>query len=173
MRYSIRSGILTVGWVMLLVLTITPAIVKGDSGHAHDAALSPMTGTINWAILAIGARHHRYRVGVRQTSSTSQYPACGGKTAGELCGYADKLGLFNRNSRLLLLSNLFGNRPPLGGLGFGIWHVAFNLYLIGLGFGADFIGTVLALRMLFHGILVFPAGLICDAIGRRRSFLYP
>jgi MFS family permease len=163
---------LSIGLLTLLVLTGIPAIVEGDSGHAHDATFSPMTGMMNWAILGVGTL---VLIGIGWIFAIYPPPTTiqpvEVRPRGGLYGYADKLGLFNRNSRLLLLSNLFGNRPPLGGLGFGIWHVAFNLYLISLGFGVDFIGTVLALRMLFHGILVFPAGLICDAIGRRRSFL--
>lgn len=165
------------GLVLLLGVTVTPVFAQ-DGGHHHDEAAAPLTGPLSWAMLAFGAI---VVIGIGAVFATHPAPSglSGLAQAGQAQGlplrglrsYADKLGRFNRNSRLLLLSNLLGLRPPLGGLGFGIWNVAFNLYLLSLGFSPEFIGTVLALRMLFHGLLVLPAGLICDAIGRRRSFL--
>ncbi len=171
MRSRIVRGLLIAVMTSLaLGLAVAPAFAQDGGGHHDEIGASPLTGPLSWVMLVFGAL---VVAGIAAIFATHPAPSgvVDGLPAAGLRGYADKLGRFNRNSRLLLLSNLLGLRPPLGGLGFGIWNVAFNLYLLSLGFDAVFIGTVLALRMLFHGILVFPAGLVCDAIGRRRSFL--
>lgn len=59
----------------------------------------------------------------------------------------------------------------LHGLGWGIWGVIFNLYLLSLGFKEDFIGYMFFWNGLVYGLAAFPAGIICDRIGRRVSFL--
>jgi MFS family permease len=53
----------------------------------------------------------------------------------------------------------------------GIWTVLFNLYLLDLGFREDFIGHMLLLGGLAAGLAAFPAGIICDKIGRKRALL--
>lgn len=168
-RNSIQALVLAVTLLSLLSLTVAPAFA--DTGVDHGNAVL-FAGPAAWAILVLGALIIA-AIGVVFVThpAPATLEASGGPTGSGIRGYVAKLGLFNRNSRLLLLSNLLGLRPPLGGLGYGVWNVAFNLYLLASGYGIEFVGTLLALRMLFHGILVFPAGLICDAIGRRRSFL--
>jgi len=49
--------------------------------------------------------------------------------------------------------------------------VLFNLYLLDLGFREDFIGYMLLLGGLVAGLAAFPAGVICDKIGRKKSLL--
>lgn len=71
---------------------------------------------------------------------------------------------FSRNAKLFLTYAL------LAELGAGIWRVMFNLYLLALGFNLDFIGLVLAMNFLLHGVMAFPAGLIADKFGRRFTF---
>lgn len=80
--------------------------------------------------------------------------------------YFGKLGMFNRNARLLLASSL------VSGLDYGIWQVIFNLYLLQLGFDAAFIGLFLFLGAVTHAIAVFPLGIISDRFGRKASFLF-
>lgn len=72
---------------------------------------------------------------------------------------------FSRNARLFLVYALFAE------LGGGIWRVMFTLYLLSAGFNLDYIGIVLGINMLFHGIMAFPAGLIADKLGRRFTFV--
>ena len=168
-RNSIRTLVFAAALLSLLALTVTPAFA--DSGADHESGLL-IAGPAAWAILGLGvlivaAIGWVFATHPAPVTLEAFHPSAGSG----IRGYVAKLGQFNRNSRLLLLSNLLGLRPPLGGLGYGVWNVAFNLYLLASGFGIEFVGTLLALRMLFHGLLVFPAGLICDAIGRRRSFL--
>lgn len=71
---------------------------------------------------------------------------------------------FSRNARLFLGYAL------LAELGTGIWRVMFSLYLLAAGFNLDYIGLVMAINFLFHGIMAFPAGLIADKLGRRFTF---
>ena len=72
---------------------------------------------------------------------------------------------FSRNARLYLSYAL------LSGLGTGIWAVIFNLYMLREGFDLTFIGLFWMIDMLFHGLFAFPAGLIGDKIGRRKTFV--
>lgn len=72
---------------------------------------------------------------------------------------------FSHNARLFLLYALFAE------LGTGIWRVMFALYLLAAGFNLDYIGLVLAMNLLFHGIMAFPAGLLADKLGRRFTFV--
>ncbi|MBI3979126.1 MAG: MFS transporter [Chloroflexi bacterium] len=79
--------------------------------------------------------------------------------------YVASIKRFSRNARLYLTYSL------LAGLGSGIWNVMFNLYLLRIGFDVTFIGTFWLVDMLFHGLFAFPAGLIGDKIGRRKTFI--
>lgn len=63
---------------------------------------------------------------------------------------------FQRNARLYLVNNV------LSGITSGIVLVLYNLYLISLGFGTDFIGLVLFVGTIGGGIAIFPAGFIID-----------
>jgi MFS family permease len=59
----------------------------------------------------------------------------------------------------------------LSGFGWGIWTVIFNLYLLDLGFREDFIGYMFLMSGLASGLAAFPAGIISDRIGRKKSLL--
>ncbi|MBI4180588.1 MAG: MFS transporter [Chloroflexi bacterium] len=72
---------------------------------------------------------------------------------------------FSHNARLFLIYAL------LAELGTGIWRVMFALYLLAAGFNLDYIGLVLAINLLFHGLMAFPAGLIADKMGRKFVFV--
>ncbi len=82
-----------------------------------------------------------------------------------LVGYFATLRHFSRNAKLFLSYAL------LSGLGTGIWNVMFNLYLLRLGYATTFVGLFWMVDMLFHGLFAFPAGLIGDKIGRRKTFI--
>lgn len=87
------------------------------------------------------------------------------KAQSGLKGYTDGIKRFSRNAKLFLVYSLSA------GLGTGIWNVMFNLYLLRLGFDIPFIGMFWLVDMLFHGLFAFPAGLIGDKIGRRKTFI--
>ena len=63
---------------------------------------------------------------------------------------------FQRNARLYLLSN------AMSGVTTGIFLVLYNLYLISLGYRADFVGAVLFVGTLGAGISILPAGICVD-----------
>jgi hypothetical protein len=55
--------------------------------------------------------------------------------------YVHQFGRFQRNARLYLINSV------LTGVTTGILLVLYNLYLVSLGYGADFIGAVLFVEM--------------------------
>jgi MFS family permease len=70
--------------------------------------------------------------------------------------YIQQFKHFQRNARLFLISNV------LSGVTAGILLVLYNLYLISLGYHADFVGIVLFVGTIGAGIAIFPAGLCID-----------
>jgi MFS family permease len=80
--------------------------------------------------------------------------------------YVHRIRSFSLNAKLFLISGI------LNGVSFGIWDTIFNLYLKwGLGFEADFISQVISMSMFATGFVAIPAGLLCQGIGRKKSFL--
>ena len=79
--------------------------------------------------------------------------------------YLRKIRMFSRNARLFLSATF------LWGFALGIWMVLFNLYLLDLGFREDFIGYMFFLSGLVAGLAAFPAGIVCDKIGRKNTLL--
>ena len=75
---------------------------------------------------------------------------------GGLAQYVRQFGRFQRNARLYLISN------ALSGVTTGIFLVLYNLYLVSLGYGPDFIGVVYFVAAIGAGIAIFPAGLCVD-----------
>ena len=79
--------------------------------------------------------------------------------------YIRRMGSFSPNAKLFLIGNI------LLSISGGIWGVIFNLYLLDVGFRKDFVGYMLSVGELAMGLGALPAGLLCDRIKRRRSFL--
>jgi len=79
--------------------------------------------------------------------------------------YLQQLRSLNRDVRLFLFSS--------GTLGFtllnGIFPVLFNLYLLRLGYGPEFIGSVNAAGLLAYSVCSFPAGVVARRLGARRA----
>ncbi|HEY6287004.1 MAG TPA: MFS transporter, partial [Ktedonobacteraceae bacterium] len=70
--------------------------------------------------------------------------------------YIQQFKNFQRNARLFLISNV------LSGVTAGILLVLYNLYLISLGYHADFVGVVLFVGTIGAGLAIFPAGVCID-----------
>jgi MFS family permease len=70
--------------------------------------------------------------------------------------YLRQFGRFQRNARLYLINN------ALSGVTAGILLVLYNLYLLSLGYAADFIGAVLFAATIGAGLAIFPAGVCID-----------
>jgi MFS family permease len=70
--------------------------------------------------------------------------------------YIQQFKRFQRNARLFLISNV------LSGVTAGILLVLYNLYLISLGYRADFVGVVLFVGTIGAGLAIFPAGACID-----------
>lgn len=83
-----------------------------------------------------------------------------------LLDYVRQFGRLQRNARLYLVSN------ALGGVSTGILLVLYNLYLVSLGYGTDFVGAILFVGTLGAGIAIFPAGLCIDRFGGKLVMIW-
>jgi MFS family permease len=83
----------------------------------------------------------------------------------EVSNYAAKLKCFSPNARFYLLFVFFIT------LNVGIYGVIFNLYILSLGFGEDFLGLILSISSASVGIFAIPAAFVCDRLGRKRTLL--
>jgi MFS family permease len=81
-----------------------------------------------------------------------------------LTSYLQKMRLFSRNVRLLLVAAAFD-----GFVMFGIMGVVFNLYLLRLGYGPKFIGLVWAVQSVSWAVFSLPAGMLGSRWGIRRT----
>ena len=80
--------------------------------------------------------------------------------------YIEQFGHFQRNARLYLISN------ALSGVTTGILLVLYNLYLVSLGYGTDFIGVVLFVGTIGAGVAIFPAGICIDRFGGKKVLIW-
>ena len=69
---------------------------------------------------------------------------------------------FHPNVKLLLL------RSFVICLYTGIYGILFNLYILNLGYGADFLGLVLSSHVLASSAMSVPAGILCDRFDKKR-----
>ncbi len=69
---------------------------------------------------------------------------------------------FHKNVKLLLL------RSFVICLYTGIYGILFNLYVLNLGYGADFLGLVLATHVLASSAMSIPAGFLCDRFDKKK-----
>jgi MFS family permease len=74
---------------------------------------------------------------------------------------------FNRNVRLYLITTVLMGLTIFG----GIYSLLVNLYLLRLGYGPEFIGTVHAVGMLGWALACLPAGRMGRRLGSRRSMM--
>lgn len=73
---------------------------------------------------------------------------------------------YNRNIKLAILANIFTQ------IGFGIFMVIYNFYIRELGYNEQINGQVISMTALATAIILVPAGIISDRIGRRKAMLF-
>lgn len=72
---------------------------------------------------------------------------------------------FNRNIKLFMLSNI------LIQIGMGVFGVMYNLYIRELGYSETVNGSVISITSLATALMLVPAGIISDRIGRKSILL--
>ncbi|PSL44424.1 putative MFS family arabinose efflux permease [Salsuginibacillus halophilus] len=72
---------------------------------------------------------------------------------------------YNRNVRLFLLASLLAN------MGMGVFMVIYNYYIRELGYSADVNGRVVAMQAAATAIVLLPAGIASDRVGRKKIIL--
>ena len=80
--------------------------------------------------------------------------------------YIDTLNQFNPNLRLFYLATAMQ-----GFIFFGIYSLLLNLYLLRLGYGPKFIGTVNGVAPLVLAVGSLPAGLLSRRVGSRKGLI--
>jgi MFS family permease len=80
-------------------------------------------------------------------------------------GYIKNILHLRPNARLYLVSAV------LGGLGFSVYQLFFNLYVESLGESRQFLGVLQSLSSAVTFVVGIPAGLIGDRFGRRMAML--
>lgn len=79
--------------------------------------------------------------------------------------YLRALTSFNVNVKLLLLRTL------TMGMFAGIYGIIFNVYIMDMGYRADFLGMLLSISLLTSSAMSIPAGILCDHFDRRKLML--
>jgi MFS family permease len=79
--------------------------------------------------------------------------------------YVSKVRRFQPNARLYLLS------ITLYGLSIGVYRLLFNFYVLSLGYGEGFLGTLITVSSLVALLGALPAGFVSDWLGRKPAFL--
>jgi MFS family permease len=72
---------------------------------------------------------------------------------------------YNRNVRLFLWANV------LFQIGMGMFMIMYNLYVRALGYDQVVLGNVIAMTSLAAAIVLIPAGLISDRVGRKKVII--
>lgn len=80
--------------------------------------------------------------------------------------YLQQFKHFQRNARLFLINN------ALSGVTAGILLVLYNLYLVSLGYHADFVGAVLFVGTIGAGLAIFPAGACIDRLSGKIILIF-
>ncbi len=79
--------------------------------------------------------------------------------------YLNNIKRFHPQVRLYLFVS------ALQGIGFGIFQLFFNFYILSLGYQRDYLGLLISIPSLTALIVALFAGYISDLIGRKRAFI--
>ncbi|MFE8696653.1 MFS transporter [Cytobacillus sp. FJAT-53684] len=80
--------------------------------------------------------------------------------------WASQIKGYNRNIRLAIMANIFTQ------IGFGIFMVIYNFYIRELGYNEQVNGQVISMTALATALILVPAGIFSDRIGRRKTMLF-
>jgi MFS family permease len=83
----------------------------------------------------------------------------------EITDYITRLRSFTRNSKILLFSHASTR------VGFGIFWVILNLYILELGFSPTFLGVFISSNLIASAVFLIPGGAISDRIGRKLTLV--
>ncbi|WNF36469.1 MFS transporter [Bacillaceae bacterium IKA-2] len=76
--------------------------------------------------------------------------------------WSTQLKGYNKNVRLFLLSSIFGH------IGMGIFMIIYNYYIRELGFDDQVNGKIIAMTATAQAVMLLPAGIISDRVGRKK-----
>ena len=79
--------------------------------------------------------------------------------------YVKNIRRFSPQARLYLLVML------LQGMGWGIFRLFFNFYILSFGYSKDFLGLLISIPSITALIVALIAGYLSDMIGRKRAFI--
>lgn len=89
----------------------------------------------------------------------------GDRLGQSLCLYGRRVRLFRPNARRYLLFTI------LTGVGFGIYRLLFNFYVLSLGYDEALLGNLLTTTCLVALLSALPAGYLSDRLGRKPALL--
>lgn len=76
--------------------------------------------------------------------------------------WTNQFKTYNRNIKLAIMANVFSQ------VGMGIFMVIYNFYIRALGFNQEVNGQIISLTALATAIMLVPAGIMSDRLGRKR-----
>lgn len=82
-------------------------------------------------------------------------------------GYLRRMSMLSRDVRLYLVASATVGFAILN----GIYPVLFNLYLLRLGYGPQFVGLVNAVGLFGYALSALPSGVIASRLGLRRTMI--
>lgn len=80
--------------------------------------------------------------------------------------WANQIKGYNQNIRQAIWANVYTQ------IGFGIFMVIYNFYIRELGFTEKINGQVISMTALATAIILIPAGIISDRMGRKKAMLF-
>jgi MFS family permease len=80
--------------------------------------------------------------------------------------WATQFRSYNRNIRLALLGSIFIQ------IGMGIFMVIYNFYVRELGYAEDVNGKIISMNSLATALILIPAGILSDRLGRKKVMLF-
>lgn len=80
--------------------------------------------------------------------------------------WATQFRSYNRNIKLALLGSIFIQ------IGMGIFMVIYNFYVRELGYTEDVNGKIISMNSLATALILIPAGILSDRLGRKKVMLF-
>ncbi|PLR82877.1 MFS transporter [Bacillus canaveralius] len=80
--------------------------------------------------------------------------------------WANQFRNYNRNIKLAITANIFTQ------IGLGVFMVIYNFYIRELGYSEQVNGQVISMTALATALILIPAGLLSDKLGRKKVMLF-